>query len=153
MSLYYLDASAWVKCYVREAGSDWMRGFWDLRLPVACSSLGYIEVISAILRRAGRSDSEIGAVLGKIGRDREAIYEAGVSATVLEQAEALVRRHRLRTADAIHLASAAMMGKELEESVSVIASDAELLAAATAEGMAAIDPQANPQLPTGKPQA
>ena len=120
---------------------------------MACSSLGYIEVISAILRRAGRSDSETDAVLGKIGRDREAIYEAGVSATVLEQAETLVRRHRLRTADAIHVAYAAMIGKELEESVSVIASDAELLAAATAKGMTAIDPQANPPLPTGKPQA
>lgn len=124
-----------------------MRQFWGLRLPVACSGLGYIEVISAILRRTGHPGPELEVILDKIARDREAIYETGVSLAVVEGAEAFVRRHRLRTADAIHLASATLTGHELGESVSVVASDSELLLAAAAEGMTVLDPQVNPPLP------
>jgi predicted nucleic acid-binding protein len=31
MSIFYVDASAWVKYYVEEAGSDWMEQFWERR--------------------------------------------------------------------------------------------------------------------------
>lgn len=147
MSLHYLDASAWVKCYVEEIGSDWMRRFWSSHPSLICSSIGMVEVVSAIVRRSSPPGPKVEVVLAKIKRDRDAIYEASVSSSVIEQAEEFVRRYRLRSADAIHLASAAVAGKELEEPICLVASDTELLTAAAAEGLEVIDPQTNPPLP------
>jgi predicted nucleic acid-binding protein len=54
MTLFYLDASAWVKYYVVEAGSVWIDRFWNLRAPCACSDLGLIEVLVTLARRQKR---------------------------------------------------------------------------------------------------
>jgi predicted nucleic acid-binding protein len=40
MNVFYLDASAWVKLYVNEAGSQWIEDFWNSSLLSACSDLG-----------------------------------------------------------------------------------------------------------------
>ena len=147
MILYYLDASAWVKRHVSEIGSDWMRSFWRQRLPLACSSLGSLEVLSAILRRSRPDDPRAETVATELSADCEGFYEVNLSAPVISRAQDLIRRHRLRSADAVHLASALLVAQELNQSVCVVASDAELLAAATAEGLATLDPQLDPPVP------
>ncbi|HOA75724.1 MAG TPA: hypothetical protein PL151_03835 [Phycisphaerae bacterium] len=70
-----------------------------------------------------------------------------MSLGVIARAQQLIQRHRLRCADAIHLASAVLLAMESGQSVCVVASDAELLAAARAEGFATLDPQADPSVP------
>ena len=55
MTFHYVDASAWVKCYYSEEGTDWMRALikpaYTRRL--ACAALGYrIPVREEISTRA-----------------------------------------------------------------------------------------------------
>ncbi len=58
MIIYYLDASAWVKRYVQEAGTDWILELFGKRPAFASASLGYIEVSATLARkrRAGEID-------------------------------------------------------------------------------------------------
>ena len=67
---------------------------------------------------------------------------------VVRLAEAMGPQWKLRGADSIHLASAVRLRDSLSAAVTVIASDAELLAAATAEGFDVLDPSQDPALPT-----
>lgn len=150
MNLYYLDASVWVKRHVQETGSDWMRRFWEERLALACSTIGGLEVLSAILRRSRLDDPRVERVAAEVSADAEGFYEVGLSPPVISGARDLIRRHRLRTADAVHLASALLVGRELNQPVCVVASDGELPAAATAEGLATLDPQADPPVPAAR---
>ena len=49
--LFYLDASAWVKRYYNESGTDWIeRIFGEGRL-FACSTLGMVEVVGVLARK------------------------------------------------------------------------------------------------------
>lgn len=150
MTVYYLDASAWVKRHVEETGSDWMRRFWRERLPVACSGIGGLEVLSAIVRRSRPDDPRLQTVAADISADSEAFYEISLSDSVITRAREVIARHRLRCADAVHLASAMRVGQELGQVVCIVASDAELLAAAAAEGLATLDPQTDPPVPAAK---
>lgn len=147
MSVYYLDASVWVKRHVEEAGSDWVSRFWGQQPSLVCSTIGWLEVLSAIVRRSKADDPRLTAIRTEIIADREGMYEISVSSQVAAEAEELIQRHRLRCADAIHLASAIRAGQEMGGPVCVVASDAELLAAAAAEGLLTLDPQSNPPLP------
>lgn len=40
---YYIDASAWVKCYYEEMGTAWMQNLWHRGEPLACASLGVVD--------------------------------------------------------------------------------------------------------------
>jgi hypothetical protein len=70
-----------------------------------------------------------------------------LGANVLSHAADVANTHALRGADSIHLASAIHMRESLGAAVTMIASDAELLAAASLEGFAILDPAVDPPLP------
>ena len=58
MTLYFLDASAWVKRYFRERGSEWVeRLFGEDRL-LSASTLGLIEVNATSARKCGAGEIE-----------------------------------------------------------------------------------------------
>ena len=65
---------------------------------------------------------------------------------VLALAAAIVETRHLRGADSVHLASAIRLGQLANAEVTLVASDAELLDAARAEGLPILDPRANPPL-------
>jgi len=66
---------------------------------------------------------------------------------VVRLAESLGPQWKLRGADSVHLASAVRLRDSLNATVTVIASDVELLTAAAAEGFAVLDPSQEPALP------
>lgn len=147
MSLYYLDASAWVKRHQREDGSDWIARLWGPEVRFACATLGVVEVLATVARRhAGNTVAQdvTVAVLAAVQRDFAAFTQVPLNEAVLERATDLASRRRLRGADSVHLASALYLRQVQTEQVVVVASDAELLAAARAEGLAVLDPTANP---------
>ncbi len=109
--------------------------------------LGAVEVLSAIIRRCPMDDAQAKAALREVATDREGFYEVSMTPQILSTAENLVQRHRLRCADAIHLASAILAREELREPLCLIASDVELLNAARTEGFVTLDPQTHPALP------
>ncbi|MFO0795626.1 MAG: type II toxin-antitoxin system VapC family toxin [Candidatus Brocadiaceae bacterium] len=51
MSLYYLDASAWVKRYYKEDGTTWVQELFNRNQIMACASLGMIEVMATLSRK------------------------------------------------------------------------------------------------------
>jgi len=51
MNLYYLDSSAWVKRYYWETGTAWIESLFAQHQPIACASLGVIEVTATLARK------------------------------------------------------------------------------------------------------
>jgi hypothetical protein len=111
---YFLDASALVKAYIHEAGSRWVRQVLGRKTTKAfISPLSGAEVLAAIARkqRLGELDlatrDRIAAVFRKDYRHRYA--HAALTASVIEEAMALVLAHPLRAYDAVQLASARLL--------------------------------------------
>jgi predicted nucleic acid-binding protein len=69
---------------------------------------------------------------------------APITSDVLVKARALVKKHGLRTLDAIQLACAAQTAHILAEALTFVSADRNLLAAAALEGFAVDDPNAHP---------
>lgn len=117
----YLDSSAIVKLVVAEHESDALRS--GLGPDIASSALARIEVVRAVRRSEGdRLTPAAEAVL-------EALDLVAVDAGIL-RAAAVFDPPSVRTLDAIHLATAAEFGNDLEvlitydERMAVAASDA-----------------------------
>jgi uncharacterized protein len=69
----YLDASAWVKRYVRESGTDWIENLFDRQPQFACASLGFIEVLATLSRkrRAGEiTESQYSVAVEQLEQDQ-----------------------------------------------------------------------------------
>jgi predicted nucleic acid-binding protein len=134
----YLDTSFLIKLYVAEPGSiDAVSWFRQYREEVLISSLTDVEVAAALYQKLPatealqvqemyRDDRNLG-VYGKITVDEAVFVEA--SALVVQCAE----KFRLRSLDAIHLASALSAGI-----ANFATFDARLAGAAASMGLAVI---------------
>ena len=113
MALVYFDSSAFVKLVVEEAGSDLAADMWDGCDAALASRLAYPEVRAA-LAAAGRNHDLHDAGLRAAERAWEeywaAVRRVELTAAVERHAGQLARRHALRGADAVHLASALAIG-------------------------------------------
>lgn len=150
MRLFYVDSSAWVKRHQKELGPEWLARFWRPSIRFCCVDLGLIEVLCTVVRRhtANRVDEAVTQEVFKtVRRDFEAFTQVTLDPTVLRLAELLAQRRRLRGADCIHLASAIQVRESQYTAVTLIASDTELLNAASAEGFPVLDPASNPAIP------
>ncbi|MGE0455198.1 MAG: type II toxin-antitoxin system VapC family toxin [Vicinamibacteria bacterium] len=133
----YLDASALVKRYVTERDSPRVRQ-WLTAGPVATSRLSAVEIGSALGRRCREgafSAAERDRILGALEDDFTFVRVIELSAPVVGEAQVLLRRHPLRAGDAIQLASAVWLRRELDQVVSFAVYDDRLKAAAAAEGL------------------
>lgn len=153
MRIYYFDASAFAKHYLREPGNRWV----DETLNRAAqdrfvsSELTGVEVICAIAR--AEREKRIGLALRNslaaraIEETRNTLRLTRVSRQILSQASQLALRHALRAYDAIHLATALQILSEALPSglpaPIFVSADENLLAAARAEGLAAENPNAH----------
>jgi predicted nucleic acid-binding protein len=157
---YFLDTSALVKAYSEERGSDRMRALLrgltmvpplnrvivsTLVHPEAASALGQIMAGPDAARRGfGAHDRRtLPSVLARQLGDESSMELTPADPHVHAAAE-LVWKHRLRGADAVHLASALAVREELSEDSEFyfVSSDGSLNRAARAEGLAVIDPAA-----------
>jgi predicted nucleic acid-binding protein len=108
----YLDASAIVKVFIDEDGSDRMRELWASGLPAATSELAVAELACtlAAAARAGRLtdwgprrafDTEVAV--------SERAELVAVDTGVIRSAATLGAKHGLRTLDAVHVSSALVL--------------------------------------------
>lgn len=119
--ILYLDTSALVKLYVREAGREEVRRAVLRAGAVAISKVGYVEARSAFARREREGsfsteghDREV----RRLHRDFNGAYlTRSVTGEVVARAGELARMHALRAYDAVHLATALILRKELEDLV------------------------------------
>ena len=129
--MIYLDSAALVKLVRQEQSTlelvDWLNA--RPGVPLVCSALAEVEVPRAIRRVA---PDALPAVPGTLAR----IYRLEIDATVRSAAAALAEPN-LRTLDAIHVATAAGMGAELEAFVTY---DQRLLETARRLGLPVASP-------------
>jgi hypothetical protein len=133
----YFDTSVLVKQYVAEPGSARARALLR-RHRFLSSTIAPLEALSALYRRRGSgdlTDRDVAAVVARMKRDRAHWELVEVRAPVLEAAEELVRRGRLRALDALHLASALAVRASLGIPMPFVTADARQRAAALAQGL------------------
>lgn len=146
MTLYYLDASAWVKRYTQEAGTGWLRAFLAQGHPAACSTLGVVEVTATLARqrKAGQlSVDEFTRKADDLDNDWAAMIRVDITGDVIERSRATAQGLACRGADSVHLATAQILTDGLRSQgarLIVVASDHQLLVAARASGLSVLDP-------------
>lgn len=131
----YFDASALTKRYVRERGSTKVRRLLASDA-AATSRLSPVEIASALMRRRREGvlpDARHESALAMLNEDLTAMLVVELTSEVVARAQGLLQRHALRAGDAIQLASCLHLRDELEESISLVAFDDRLAAAARKE--------------------
>jgi uncharacterized protein len=105
MAATYLDSSAIVKLAVREAESVALRRYLRRRRPLVSSALARTEVVRALLPAGDDAVAAGRKVLTRLDLVRINNY-------VLDSA-AVLRPAQIRSVDAIHLATAALLGEDM----------------------------------------
>ena len=135
MAIVYFDSSALVKLVLDETGSDVAAAVWNACDAALSSRLAYPEVCAA-LAAAGRNhdltESEASAAADEWETFWSSMRPIELSADVEKVAGELAVLHRLRGADAVHLASALALGSS---QVTVAVWDKRLHAGAAAAGL------------------
>jgi hypothetical protein len=115
MTYSYVDASALIKCYVDEAGSDVMLRARGEATGWLTSRLTHAECLAALnrLRRAGvlgarAADRAVAAVEEDLLR----LHVVDLTEVVLRRAAGWARREPLRGADLVHAATALWLQEE-----------------------------------------
>lgn len=148
MPVFYLDTSAIVKSYHSERGSQVIDDLLENSGPQVqfhTSSLTLLEGISAIERLAdlGQLDKGLArSALARFRRDlRDRFHVWPISNEVITEAASVVGQYRLRSADAIHLATALSIPLLVLASETVmVSSDHRLIRSAQAVGLRVLDP-------------
>jgi predicted nucleic acid-binding protein len=150
----FFDTSGIVKRYVNEIGTPWVL---DLIAPtmgnrIYVARITGVEVVSAVVRRqrgGSLSTEEAALLLGRFRHDFTTQYRVvGMTPALLTQAMVLAETHALRGYDAVQLSAALLLNtRRLARGLpapTLVSSDAELNAAATAEGLIVENPNLHP---------
>lgn len=146
MILYYLDASAWVKRYYLEEGTTWVQNLFIHNQVMACASLGMIEVMATLSRKRKAREitlSQFKKKAQELDDDWKRFLQIPMTHEIVHIAKELTKELALRGSDAVHLSSALAIQQrfaEHGERLIMVASDHELIGAATSSGVKTIDP-------------
>ncbi len=122
---------------MEEAGSGAVRGWLAEASGLATSALTYVEARSALARRRRArelSPADHRTIVRTLDLDWQRYVVIEARDVVLEEAVRLADVHALRGYDAIHLASAVLLRRRLEDRVALASWDDDLDAAAGDEG-------------------
>jgi predicted nucleic acid-binding protein len=134
----YFDSSSLLKFVIKEIGSEETRNIWNLSNEKVCSHLTRTEMHSALMRKVREGNVLASAVpthLGALDRLFADVILIDITSDVIDASCELVKEFPLKSADAIHLATALMVRADLFSS-----SDKILCAAASESGIAVTDP-------------
>ena len=124
--MLYLDASALVKRYVAEAGSDLVRGAMTDADGWFMCRIGFVETVRAVSLAGGRKTA------GVFQREWPSFGVIDVDQQLAEHATELAHSDALRSLDALHLAAALLLDRD---AVTVASWDTRLHAAAQRHGL------------------
>ena len=150
MPIFYLDTSAVVKRYRSERGTEVIARLFDdpeSEDRFYSSFLSILEFTSGILclvKGDQLRERVANEVLARFRRDIREIFRGWpLDNDIVTEAVAVVERHKLRSGDAIHLATAiSLFSIATGPQVVMVTSDRELLRAAEVSGITTLDPQA-----------
>ena len=129
----FFDSSAFVKRYVREAGSDAVLQWCDQASEVLLSGIALAEIVSGfcrLQREAQITDSQYRQLKSLLLADVEDAAICDLTPMVLAQAISSLEANVLRGMDAIHIGSALVLKAE-----PFVTSDQRQLAAAQRCGL------------------
>ena len=132
----FFDSSAFVKRYVREAGSDAVLQWCDQASEILLSGIALAEIVSGfcrLQREAQITDSQYRQLKSLLLADVEDAAICDLTPMVLAQAIASLEANVLRGMDAIHIGSALVLEAEL-----FVTSDQRQLVAAQSCGLQAV---------------
>jgi predicted nucleic acid-binding protein len=136
--ILYLDTSALVKIYVDEIKSAEVRENAKQAEGLATSRIAYAEARGAFARKRrerGLSRADYRSVVIDLDRDWDDYFIVDVSESVVRTAGSFAEMYALRGADAIHLASALTLSKQVGESIRFLCLDGRLATAAGKEDL------------------
>ncbi|MFQ5779883.1 MAG: type II toxin-antitoxin system VapC family toxin [Nitrospiria bacterium] len=142
--MIYLDASALVKKYVVEDGTERVRTLLRGGRRFFTSKLTYAEVCASVARKYREGGIEkrfYQKAWGSFTKDWEALTLVEVREELFPLIRQLTETHPLRGADAIHLSSALWLGEAIGRPLTFVASDNRLLKSARDEGLEVINPE------------
>ena len=131
-----------VKRYVLEKGSEFVDHVTSRHKPLSTTRLSYVEIHYALARKRREgilSASDHATVTRQFEEEFEAFGRIELRPDILSAARDLLVRLSLKTLDAIHLASALRVAKQLGGGVVFLVADRPLLGAAEAEGLRALE--------------
>jgi predicted nucleic acid-binding protein len=134
----YFDTSSLIKFIIKEIGSEENLNIWNLSDEKVCSQLTRTEMHSALMRKVREgsiSASAMRARLNAMDKLFADVVLVDITSEVIDASCELVKELPLKSADAIHLATALMVRADLFSS-----SDKKLCAAASESGIAVTDP-------------
>lgn len=139
--IVYLDASALVKRYVTEPGSEAvaaLTGAGDVVVGTAAISRAEVSAALGKAVRLGMLSPDDGrAALGAFRSEWPDLVRLRITEAVVGRADHLSWTHGLRGYDAVHLAAALLWQEALEAPVVVATFDRELARAAREAGLTA----------------
>ncbi|MGA8744821.1 MAG: type II toxin-antitoxin system VapC family toxin [Solirubrobacterales bacterium] len=124
--MLYLDASALVKRYVAEEGSDLVLSAMQEPQAWAMCRIGYVETVRAVGLAGGRK------LVKRVEADWLSIDVVEVDSALAEHAAQLALSAELRSLDALHLAAALLLPPD---GLTVATWDARLHRAAVDQGL------------------
>ena len=134
----YLDTSSLVKLYVTEPDSEAVAALTRDSDVVVTSALAYPEARATFARRRRErlmTPAESKSAIAQLDADWPRFVVVTLDEDLARAAGELAQTHRLRGADAVHLASfQALLGWSDDEDVQFSAADAKLMRAARALG-------------------
>ena len=133
----FVDTSAFVPLFITDEPRDLIDSVFDEVETFACSRLASVEMTKVLRRR-----EQAGQISASQGRRLAAAFEEWFSGcyvldlnrAVARSASAVIRRHGLKVADAVHLTTALLIRDDSQEEVVFCTADLELRAAAANEG-------------------
>lgn len=146
MSFYFLEATAFVKLFVREPGTDALIGMMeaaeDNRKLISASTP--LEIYAVIRRRERARDitqEDAASALSVLRLESARMVQQPLNPAVIEAARQLLDRTALRWPDALQL-GAALAARDMFQGTEItfVSASATLLAAAASEGFKVLDP-------------
>jgi len=139
--ILYLDTSAWVKLYVREAGSEELSTHTAAAEAMAASVVAYPEARTAFARlKAQGISTEVmhQQRLAQLNLDWENMLRIELGPAIIRAAGDLAEVYGLRGFDSIHLASALWLKEKTSAPLHFAVFDQRLRAAAERAGLAVV---------------
>jgi predicted nucleic acid-binding protein len=139
--ILYLDTSALVKLYVPETDSATVKQLVDAADMSSTSRIAYAEARAAFARkRRERAVTlrDYRTIVQDFDNDWESFFIVDVSDALIKRAGQVAETFALRGYDAVHLASAVIVGEQGSQSVRFACFDEKLSRAARRQGLAVL---------------
>ena len=136
--ILYLDSSALVKLYAPETDSATIQQLVDAAEMPSTSRIAYAETRAAFARKRREQAvtlRDYRTIVQDIDNDWETYFIVDVSETLIKRAGQLAETFALRGYDAVHLASAVIVGEQGSQAVMFACFDEKLSRAARRQGL------------------